>query len=70
METITIIHTEMRTAELQTLCQTFWKRIYNLEGDKFDLERIERLKKMEVTFNQLDLHSHTDLAFSFFLSCW
>lgn len=36
-------------AELQTVCQTFWQRIYLLEGDKYDLERQSRLKAMEVT---------------------
>ncbi len=36
-------------AELQTVCQTYWKRIYNLEGDKFDLEYQGRLKQYEVT---------------------
>ena len=35
-------------AELQTLCNQYWNRIYNLEGDKWDLERISKLKECEV----------------------
>ncbi|XP_037043887.1 troponin I-like isoform X3 [Bradysia coprophila] len=36
-------------AELQTLCQSFWKRISELEGDKFDLEYQGRLKQFEIS---------------------
>lgn len=35
-------------AELQTICQIYWKRIGGLEGDKYDLERGVEIKKMEV----------------------
>lgn len=35
-------------AELQTICQIYWKRIVGLEGDKYDLERGVEIKKMEV----------------------
>lgn len=35
-------------AELQTICKQYWARIYNLEGDKWDLERLSRLKAFEV----------------------
>lgn len=36
-------------AELQTICQTYWNKIKDLEGDKFDLEWIEKLKEFEVS---------------------
>jgi len=36
------------TAELQTLCKEYWERVYALEGDKFDLERNQKLKQFEV----------------------
>lgn len=36
-------------AELQTIIQTYWSKINDLEGDKFDLERIEKLKDLEVS---------------------
>lgn len=39
-------------AELQTICQIYWKRIVGLEGDKYDLERGVEIKKMEV--NRVD----------------
>lgn len=35
-------------AELQTICQMYWHRIYNLEGDKYELERAIGIRKMEV----------------------
>lgn len=35
-------------AELQTICQMYWHRIYNLEGDKYELERAIEIRKMEV----------------------
>lgn len=38
-------------AELQTICREFYTKMYSLEGDKFDLERLERLKAFEVNFN-------------------
>lgn len=41
------IHIEY-LAELQTICQSYWKRIVTLEGDKYDLERGCVLKKLEV----------------------
>ncbi|KAF9412634.1 hypothetical protein HW555_008903 [Spodoptera exigua] len=37
-------------AELQTICQMYWHRIYNLEGDKYELERAIEIKKMEVNY--------------------
>lgn len=37
------------TAELQTICQVYNKKILELEGDKFDLERGEKIKMFEVT---------------------
>ena len=36
-------------AELQTIVQSYWQRLYDLEGDKFDLERQSALKDFEVT---------------------
>lgn len=36
------------SAELQTICKQYWQRLYNLEGDKFDLEHIEKIKAQEV----------------------
>lgn len=35
-------------AELQTICQSYWQRISHLEGDKYDLEWIEKCKAVEV----------------------
>ncbi|XP_017779953.1 PREDICTED: troponin I isoform X9 [Nicrophorus vespilloides] len=43
-------------AELQTICQTYWNRIKDLEGDKFDLEWIEKLKAFEIS----DLNSQVN----------
>lgn len=37
-------------AELQTICQMYWHRIYNLEGDKYELERAIEIRKMEVNY--------------------
>ncbi|XP_057330142.1 troponin I-like isoform X8 [Microplitis mediator] len=36
-------------AELQTLCTAFWHRICALEGDKYDLERKNRMKDFEIS---------------------
>ncbi|XP_058063989.1 troponin I isoform X3 [Anopheles bellator] len=36
-------------AELQTICKEYWKRVFGLEGDKFDLERMEKLKQFEIS---------------------
>jgi hypothetical protein len=38
----------MYLAELQTVCTEYWKRISNLESDKWDLELVEKLKHYEV----------------------
>lgn len=35
-------------AELQTICSAYWNKICVLEGDKFDLERKNRMKDFEV----------------------
>ena len=35
-------------AELQTVCKQYWNKIYILEGDKWELERISKLKEFEV----------------------
>lgn len=35
-------------AELQTICHSYYQRICSLEGDKYDLEVIERIKAGEV----------------------
>ncbi|XP_037921694.1 troponin I isoform X10 [Hermetia illucens] len=35
-------------AELQTVCKQYWQRMYNLEGDKYDLERAYRIKQLEI----------------------
>ncbi|XP_077287483.1 troponin wings up A isoform X6 [Arctopsyche grandis] len=35
-------------AELQTICASYWHRLYSLEGDKFDLERGRNLKQLEI----------------------
>lgn len=34
--------------ELQTLCKQYWNKIYVLEGDKWELERLNKLKEFEV----------------------
>lgn len=34
--------------ELQTLCKQYWNKIYVLEGDKWELERMNKLKEFEV----------------------
>lgn len=36
-------------AELQTIVIDYWKRMYVLEGEKHDAERMIRIKEMEVT---------------------
>lgn len=46
-------------AELQTICQIYWKRVVGLEGDKYDLERGCEIKKMEVKPNNKKSHSQT-----------
>ncbi|XP_045534064.1 troponin I isoform X4 [Papilio machaon] len=43
-------------AELQTICQMYWQRIYELEGDKYELERGSEIKKMEIA----DLNSQVN----------
>lgn len=43
-------------AELQTICKEYWQRLFNLEGDKFDLEHIEKVKAQEVIKNKIRLH--------------
>ncbi|XP_050362715.1 troponin I isoform X21 [Nymphalis io] len=43
-------------AELQTICQMYWHRIYNLEGDKYELERAIGIRKMEIS----DLNSQVN----------
>ncbi|XP_050561457.1 troponin I isoform X26 [Spodoptera frugiperda] len=43
-------------AELQTICQMYWHRIYNLEGDKYELERAIEIRKMEIS----DLNSQVN----------
>ena len=35
-------------AELQTICKQYWNKIYILEGDKWELERLSKLKEFEV----------------------
>ncbi|VVC91745.1 unnamed protein product [Leptidea sinapis] len=43
-------------AELQTICQIYWQRISNLEGDKWELERALQLRKLEIA----DLNSQVN----------
>ncbi|XP_047989038.1 troponin I isoform X16 [Leguminivora glycinivorella] len=43
-------------AELQTICQMYWHRLYNLEGDKYELERAIQIRKMEIS----DLNSQVN----------
>ncbi|XP_046978283.1 troponin I isoform X9 [Vanessa cardui] len=43
-------------AELQTICQMYWHRIYNLEGDKYELERAIAIRKLEIS----DLNSQVN----------
>jgi hypothetical protein len=38
------------TAELQTIIKEYWERLFGLEGDKYDLERNQKLKQFEVKF--------------------
>ncbi|CAH0721495.1 unnamed protein product, partial [Brenthis ino] len=40
-------------AELQTICQMYWHRIYNLEGDKYELERAISIRKMEEYYDRM-----------------
>lgn len=49
-------------AELQTVCNQYWQRICSLEGDKFDLERQNNLKDLEVSSTR---YSFTEHAFIF-----
>lgn len=37
-------------AELQTICKEYWNKIARLEGDKYDLEKVEQFKNFEVKF--------------------
>uniref|UniRef100_A0A1B0G344 Uncharacterized protein n=1 Tax=Glossina morsitans morsitans TaxID=37546 RepID=A0A1B0G344_GLOMM len=39
-------------SELQTICKEYWNRLYKLEGDKFDLEHIQKIKAQESTFHK------------------
>ncbi|OXU22621.1 hypothetical protein TSAR_001352, partial [Trichomalopsis sarcophagae] len=43
-------------AELQTICNAYWQRMYELEGDKWDLERKSRMKDFEIA----DLNSQVN----------
>ncbi|XP_060532371.1 troponin I isoform X10 [Cylas formicarius] len=43
-------------AEIQTVCQSYYQRIVKLEGDKYDLEVIERIKDGEIA----DLNSQVN----------
>ncbi|KAL0268870.1 UNVERIFIED_CONTAM: hypothetical protein PYX00_010670 [Menopon gallinae] len=43
-------------AELQTIVSEYWKRVFNLEGDKIELERSVGLKDMEIN----DLNSQVN----------
>ncbi|CAG4941466.1 unnamed protein product [Colias eurytheme] len=43
-------------SELQTICQMYWHRIYNLEGDKWEVERAIQIRKMEIA----DLNSQVN----------
>jgi len=43
-------------AELQTIVQSYWQRMYDLEADKFDLERQSALKDFEIA----DLNSQVN----------
>ncbi|XP_029711480.2 troponin I isoform X6 [Aedes albopictus] len=36
-------------AELQTIVREYWNRMFLLEGDKYDLERGEKLKQFEIS---------------------
>ncbi|XP_021941855.1 troponin I isoform X14 [Zootermopsis nevadensis] len=36
-------------AELQTICKQYWNKIYILEGDKWELERISKMKEFEIS---------------------
>ncbi|XP_073967144.1 troponin I-like isoform X4 [Choristoneura fumiferana] len=48
-------------AELQTICQMYWHRIYNLEGDKYELERAIEIRKMEVKLH-IRIGMHYDMS--------
>ncbi|KPJ00983.1 Troponin I [Papilio xuthus] len=41
------------SSELQTICQMYWQRIYELEGDKYELERGSEIKKMEEYYDRM-----------------
>lgn len=47
-QTLIMLCVSYSIAELQTICREFWNRMIGLEGDKYDLERGEKLKKFEV----------------------
>ncbi|XP_055615645.1 troponin I isoform X3 [Toxorhynchites rutilus septentrionalis] len=36
-------------AELQTICREYYNRVIGLEGDKYDLERMEKIKQCEIS---------------------
>ncbi|XP_056643347.1 troponin I isoform X11 [Diorhabda carinulata] len=40
---------EANEAELQTICKSYHEKIAKLEGDKYDLEVIERIKAQEIS---------------------
>nr|XP_018917171.1 PREDICTED: troponin I isoform X8 [Bemisia tabaci] len=42
--------------DLEEICKELWDRVYNLEGEKFDLERDFRLKEWEIA----DLNSQVN----------
>ncbi|XP_008213400.1 troponin I isoform X9 [Nasonia vitripennis] len=47
---------DVNEAELQTICNAYWQRMYELEGDKWDLERKSRMKDFEIA----DLNSQVN----------
>lgn len=46
---IIIVYYMYYVAELQTICREYHTKIARLESDKYDLELIEQIKKLEVT---------------------
>lgn len=48
-------------AELQTIVREYWNRMFLLEGDKYDLERGEKLKQFEVKFSKRLVQIFTSL---------
>lgn len=61
-----MIHNVPIIAELATICREYWNKISILEGDKYDLEMIEQLKKWEVKSETRTSFNSDFLAIEFY----